>query len=187
MREGSDASLYLAARTRAGVAGPVPAGEQATFAQVAEADGNRTRRRRSAPSTGFEDRSRGAKAAKTSTTHCHPLSSVPGQSADTRQGGESGRNLLRTAACRKCASTGQVAAVTGDRDHGAVGPLWLRTHFGADGTGISTGAGPVTWYRGLRRRRCKQGRSSRIVISRKWTPTHHHASLNHQMGEDHMS
>ena len=28
----------------------------AAFAQVAEADGNRTRRRRSAPPTGFEDR-----------------------------------------------------------------------------------------------------------------------------------
>jgi hypothetical protein len=33
-----------------------PARSGAAFAQVAEADGNRTRRRRSAPSTSFEDR-----------------------------------------------------------------------------------------------------------------------------------
>jgi hypothetical protein len=33
-----------------------PASPEAVFPQVAEADGNRTRRRRSAPSTGFEDR-----------------------------------------------------------------------------------------------------------------------------------
>jgi len=35
----------------------------------------------------------------------------------------------------------------------AVGPRWLRAHFGSGGTGISTGAGPVTYYRPLRRRR----------------------------------
>jgi hypothetical protein len=36
---------------------PVPSlAGKAEFAQVAEADGNRTRRRRCAPSAGFEDR-----------------------------------------------------------------------------------------------------------------------------------
>lgn len=35
----------------------------------------------------------------------------------------------------------------------AIGPRWLRLHVGAGGTGISTGAGPVTYYRPLRRRR----------------------------------
>jgi hypothetical protein len=32
-------------------------------------------------------------------------------------------------------------------------PRWLRLHLGAGGDGISTGAGPVTYYRPLRRRR----------------------------------
>ena len=34
-----------------------------------------------------------------------------------------------------------------------VGPRSARVHFGAGGTGLSTGAGPFTWYRGLRKRR----------------------------------
>jgi hypothetical protein len=34
-----------------------------------------------------------------------------------------------------------------------VGPRAARAHFGAGGTGVSTGAGPFTWYRELRRRR----------------------------------
>jgi hypothetical protein len=34
-----------------------------------------------------------------------------------------------------------------------IGPRWLRVWTGAGGDGISTGAGPVTWYRPLRRRR----------------------------------
>lgn len=35
----------------------------------------------------------------------------------------------------------------------AVGPRWLRFHFGAGGDGVSTGAGPVSYYRPIRRRR----------------------------------
>jgi len=35
----------------------------------------------------------------------------------------------------------------------AVGPRWLRLHVGAGGPGVSTGAGPVSWYRPLRRKR----------------------------------
>ncbi len=35
----------------------------------------------------------------------------------------------------------------------AVGPRWLRLHVGAGGPGVSTGAGPVSLYKGLRRRR----------------------------------
>ncbi len=38
----------------------------------------------------------------------------------------------------------------------AIGPRWLRAHFGAGGTGVSTGAGPVSWYRPIRRRRTRQ-------------------------------
>ena len=34
-----------------------------------------------------------------------------------------------------------------------IGPRLLRLHVGAGGAGISTGAGPVTYYRPLRRRR----------------------------------
>ncbi|MGH3197478.1 MAG: hypothetical protein ACRDOH_35600 [Streptosporangiaceae bacterium] len=34
-----------------------------------------------------------------------------------------------------------------------VGPRWLRLWSGAGGAGVSTGAGPVSAYRGLRRRR----------------------------------
>jgi hypothetical protein len=34
-----------------------------------------------------------------------------------------------------------------------IGPRWLRSHTGGGGDGISTGAGPVTLYHGLRRRR----------------------------------
>lgn len=34
-----------------------------------------------------------------------------------------------------------------------VGPRAARVHFGAGRPGVSTGAGPVTWYRPLRRRR----------------------------------
>jgi hypothetical protein len=34
-----------------------------------------------------------------------------------------------------------------------IGPRWARLHIGAGGAGVSTGAGPVTWYRPLRRRR----------------------------------
>jgi hypothetical protein len=34
-----------------------------------------------------------------------------------------------------------------------IGPRWLRLHGGAGGPGISTGAGPFTAYRPLRRRR----------------------------------
>jgi len=32
------------------------------------------------------------------------------------------------------------------------GPRWLRLHAGAGGTGLSTGAGPVSYYRPLHRR-----------------------------------
>ncbi len=35
----------------------------------------------------------------------------------------------------------------------SIGPRAARVHFGAGSTGVSTGAGPFTWYRGLRRRR----------------------------------
>jgi hypothetical protein len=36
----------------------------------------------------------------------------------------------------------------------SVGPRWLRPHTGGgDVTGVSTGAGLVTWYEPLRRRR----------------------------------
>ena len=34
-----------------------------------------------------------------------------------------------------------------------IGPRDARVHFGAGGPGVSTGAGPFTWYRALRRRR----------------------------------
>jgi hypothetical protein len=34
-----------------------------------------------------------------------------------------------------------------------IGPRAARLHFGAGGTGVSTGAGPFSLYRGLRRRR----------------------------------
>ena len=34
-----------------------------------------------------------------------------------------------------------------------VGPRWLRLWGGAGGSGVSTGAGPLTYYRSLRRRR----------------------------------
>ena len=34
-----------------------------------------------------------------------------------------------------------------------VGPRWLRLWSGAGGNGISTGAGPLTYYRSLRKRR----------------------------------
>jgi hypothetical protein len=34
-----------------------------------------------------------------------------------------------------------------------LGPRAARLHFGAGGTGVSTGAGPFSWYRPLRRRR----------------------------------
>ena len=34
-----------------------------------------------------------------------------------------------------------------------IGPRAARVHFGAGGAGVSTGAGPFTAYRGLRRRR----------------------------------
>jgi hypothetical protein len=34
-----------------------------------------------------------------------------------------------------------------------IGARWLRLHVGAGGTGVSTGAGPVSWYKPLRRRR----------------------------------
>jgi hypothetical protein len=44
-------------------------------------------------------------------------------------------------------------AILGRGTRVGVGPHWLRLHVGAGGTGISTGAGPVTWYRPLRRRR----------------------------------
>ncbi len=33
-----------------------------------------------------------------------------------------------------------------------IGPRAARVHFGAGGRGISTGAGPFTWFRPLRRR-----------------------------------
>ncbi len=49
------AGAALAARTARSTSTPVPA-IRSCPAAVAEADGNRTRRRRSAPSTGFEDR-----------------------------------------------------------------------------------------------------------------------------------
>jgi len=35
----------------------------------------------------------------------------------------------------------------------AIGPRWFRYHFGAGGKGISTGGGPFTYYRPIRRRR----------------------------------
>lgn len=35
----------------------------------------------------------------------------------------------------------------------SVGPREARLHFGAGGTGVSTGAGPWTVYKSLRRRR----------------------------------
>jgi hypothetical protein len=47
------------------------------FAQVAEADGNRTRQRRSAALTGFEDRSGERKAAKADLKQCHPCRLTP--------------------------------------------------------------------------------------------------------------
>jgi len=34
-----------------------------------------------------------------------------------------------------------------------LGPIAARIWFGAGGRGVSTSAGPFTWYRGLRRRR----------------------------------
>ena len=34
-----------------------------------------------------------------------------------------------------------------------VGPRWLRFWAGAGGRGVSTGAGPVSWYKPLGRRR----------------------------------
>jgi hypothetical protein len=40
----------------------------------------------------------------------------------------------------------------------AIGPRWLRYHFGPGGKGVSTGAGPFTYYRPIRRRRAP-GRS----------------------------
>jgi hypothetical protein len=33
-----------------------------------------------------------------------------------------------------------------------IGPRWLRYHTGAGGDGVSTGFGPFTYYRNLRRR-----------------------------------
>jgi hypothetical protein len=35
----------------------------------------------------------------------------------------------------------------------SLGPRIARCHTGAGGPGVSTGAGPVSWYRPLRRRR----------------------------------
>jgi hypothetical protein len=35
----------------------------------------------------------------------------------------------------------------------SIGPRLLRWHGGSGGPGVSTGAGPVTWYLPLRRRR----------------------------------
>jgi hypothetical protein len=35
----------------------------------------------------------------------------------------------------------------------AIGPRWLRFHFGPGGQGVSSGAGPFTYYRPARRRR----------------------------------
>ena len=37
----------------------------------------------------------------------------------------------------------------------SIGPRWLRLHTGGGGDGVSTGAGPVTWYRRLRRFSCR--------------------------------
>ena len=34
-----------------------------------------------------------------------------------------------------------------------LGPRGARLHLGSGGPGVSTGAGPFTWYRPLRRRR----------------------------------
>jgi hypothetical protein len=43
-----------------------------------------------------------------------------------------------------------------------IGPRIARLHIGAGGTGISTGAGPFTLYKALRRRRVRsRGRRSR--------------------------
>jgi hypothetical protein len=40
------------------------------------------------------------------------------------------------------------------RTRWSVGPRWLRLHTGGGYRGgVSTGAGPFTWYRSLRRRR----------------------------------
>lgn len=36
-----------------------------------------------------------------------------------------------------------------------IGPRAARVHFGAGGPGVSTGAGPFSVYRGLRRRRSR--------------------------------
>jgi hypothetical protein len=33
-----------------------------------------------------------------------------------------------------------------------IGPRWMRRHGGAGGRGVSTGAGPFTYYHRLRRR-----------------------------------
>jgi hypothetical protein len=35
----------------------------------------------------------------------------------------------------------------------SIGPRAARVHFGAGGPGVSTGGGPFTWYRPLRRRK----------------------------------
>lgn len=37
-----------------------------------------------------------------------------------------------------------------------IGPRIARLHLGAGGPGISTGAGPFTWYKPLRKRRRKR-------------------------------
>lgn len=41
----------------------------------------------------------------------------------------------------------------------AVGPRWLRFHFGAGGEGVSTGAGPVSIYKKIRHRKERRGRA----------------------------
>ena len=85
----------------------------AAFAQVAEADRNRTRRRRSAPSTGFEDRSHGPKAAKPSVTRCHPRRSAWTRHPRRHNPAERGKPT-EAVSCQQCASTAaEVAAVTG--------------------------------------------------------------------------
>ena len=35
----------------------------------------------------------------------------------------------------------------------SIGPRWLRLHIGAGGDGVSTGAGPFSYYKPLRRHR----------------------------------
>ncbi len=77
-----------------------PSRPGSAFAQVAEADGNRTRRRRSAPSTSFEVRAHGPKAAKASVTRRHPRTSARVRHTRRRSPAEGGESRHESSMCQ---------------------------------------------------------------------------------------